>query len=123
MTVAMQLNPVAGGDDLGRQGGAADDLLAGEEKRCSRIRLPQALQRERGALRMGTVVKGQRYAVGVLLSPQDPEPGRQTRDNRRNGVDQGSSVEAGRTSCTAAEVGSSSLPMWMRSCSGLATTL
>ena len=62
VAVAVQLDPVAGGDDLRRQRRPPHDLLAGEEEGRRGAGLAQSLEHARGALRVRAVVEGDRDA-------------------------------------------------------------
>src|SRR6478609_4813672 len=98
MAVAVQLDPVAGGDGLSKQRRTLHHLLAGEEEggRCGR--LAQGLEDGRRALRVRAVVEGEGDALGTVLAQQDRErvpDRRHHRGQRRARVGDGSCGEAG----------------------------
>ena len=66
--VAVEADCVPGADDLGRQGGRALHLLAYQKERGGRPRVGQRRQHCRRALRVRTVVEGERHR-GAVVAP------------------------------------------------------
>ena len=64
MTVAVQPDPMAGSDYLLDERGISPHLLADQEERRARVRASQQLQHGGRALRMGSVVEGERDPGG-----------------------------------------------------------
>ena len=151
VAVAVQLDPVPGGDDLGGQRRSPLDLLAGEEEGGDRAVLAQRLEHGGRPLRVRPVVEGE----GDVLAPggkahRDAErvaepghdrgeggPGVEDRAGAGGGAEQRSdqgpsspAPDSAEDTCRTGEAletegadSSLSLPMWMRPSSGLAITL
>ncbi len=98
--MAVQLDPVPGGDDLGRQRRTPLDLLAGEEEGRRGAVLAQRLQHGRRPLRVRAVVEGEGDAVRAghrarSIPSAAPKPWHERRERRagvqhRRGGDPGS---------------------------------
>src|SRR5436305_1872604 len=148
MTMAVQLHPVPGGNDLGNQRRPPRHLLTDQKEGGRGPALAQGLEHRGRALRVRAIVEGEgdAFVPTLHLNPQGGTEPRHDRRQRRSGVqDDGSggasakqrldqwgcwaalelgwAAGEGSASETAGAGASLSLPMWIRPSSGLAITL